>query len=309
MKRVFMLFFSCILILSSCTLEEVRLFNYSENPFLDETNIYREDCDTLKISVITDSHYYRDNDGECRWFDEEYLEFLEGKDYEFIINLGDISDSGLIDDAIIEKCERMKEKTERKTLLVVRGNHDRHISSPIWDEEESDFQSASHFYYGLRNNRPIISIYNLDTSTKTIGKKQFRALTEALEGDRAYYKMIVTHENVTTGNNISPSLIMFGLSSRECNKLYKIMNDYNISLVLTGHNHIGEVSYSLNEGITEINLSAFHRRVTKPVQYESMGTWYDLTIDFNLSKGTLTGYNAEDGEEKSVYNFTLRKSD
>lgn len=309
MKKASILVFTVLILICSCSLKEESYFEYDSNPFLNKEIISREESRGLvSFTLYSDAHYNRD-DSNCYWYDEEYKELLKEKGYSFAINIGDIADDGIITEEINRKAEEVRSLTKDNFLLVIRGNHDRHSHSPLWDNKNNNiYRSASSYYYGVKDNRPLLSIYNLDTSTKVIGEKQFNYLEEALKEDNALYKIIVTHENVTTGSAISPSLILFGLSSRECNKLYKLMSKYNIGLVIGGHNHIGHVSYHLTPTMGEINLAAFHKRITYPIEYESMGYVYDFTLNSETGEVTITSIRIENKKEEEKYSFILPKS-
>ncbi len=309
MKKILFLLALVLILFSSCSLSEERFFEYDSNPFLKKEIISKAKSDGLiSFSLYSDAHYNRD-DSNCSWYDEEYKELLREKRYSFAINIGDIADDGIITKEINKKVEEVRDLTEDNFVLVIRGNHDRHNKSPLWDSKNNNiYRSASAYYYGEKDNRPLLSIYNLDTSTKVIGEKQFSYLEEALKEDNAIYKIIVTHENVTTGSAISPSLVLFGLSSRECNKLYKLMSVYNIGLIIAGHNHIGHVSYHLTPTMGEINLAAFHKRKTNPIQYESMGYVYDFTLNSKTGEAIITAIRIENKEKEEKYTFILPQS-
>lgn len=302
-----------LFVLASCTVPYLLPYNFTSNPFLykkridaGNAEVVVNDGDSISFSIITDSHFGRKNSS---WYNENYYNFLEEKKYPFAVNLGDFTDTGVITDDDITFAETVKSKTTKNFLTIVMGNHDRHNLSTRWDSGDEMFTSAGCYYYGeTKDGTPLLAIYKIDTSADNIGYKQFQHLEEALKKETAVYRIILSHENVSIGNALSPSLVIFGLGSEESNKLYKIMSKYNVSLLLSGHNHMGNIEYHLSDTLGELNLAAYHRKVTKPVQYESMGCWYDFTLDTAASKAVITCYDAESSKVDKTFTFNLVKS-
>ncbi len=199
-------------------------------------------------------------------------------------------------------------------MTIAIGNHDRHTLADIWDSTKggNTYSTAGCYYYGkTTSGKPLLAIYKLDTSSDCISAKQFEHLEEALSAETAVYRIIITHENVSIGNKLNPTMVIFGLSSEEGNKLYKIMAKYNVGLILDGHNHSGNAVYKLNDKLGEMNLAAYMRRITKPIQTESYGYWYDFTLDLSTGEAVITGYLAKTGEKDSnvVFTFNLPENE
>lgn len=313
MKRIIFASLFLLVLLSSCTVPYLLPYNFSSNPFLKKVRIDKDgskkvisDGESISFSVITDSHFRRK---DSSWFNDNYYEFLEEKDYPFAINLGDFTDTGVITTSDLEFLGKVKSYTTCDFVTVTMGNHDRHNLSSFWDNGDEGFTSAGCYYYGeLQDGTPLLAIYKIDTSADNIGYKQFEHLEEALKKETAVYRIILSHENVSIGNALSPTLVIFGLGSEETNKLYKLMSQYNVSLILSGHNHIGNIAYHLSDTLGELNLAAYHRKVTKPVQIESMGCWYDFTLNTDSGMAVITSYSAETKEKEKSFSFRLART-
>ena len=297
----------CILILIafvSCSYAPYPLASYSGNPFLEKKEIGSYDgSGTIRFSLITDVHFGRDNDGEVHWFNENYYEFLSSQHYPFAISLGDISDSGRMDDSVFSFIHEIKARTGY--LIECIGNHDRHNLSSIWDSGDEIFTTASAYSFGKSGERPLLSIYKLDTSARVIGELQMMYLEEALASDDAIYRIIITHETISSGGIPDISAVLFGLNIQERNRLYRIMDDYDVGLILTGHYHKGNIEYHMKSTMGEFNAAAFHQRHTKPFEYESEGYWYDVSIDEKTGVVLITPYLAESSKELPSFEFNL----
>lgn len=300
MKKL-ILFLLFTLLLVSCSIPLLKPYNFASNPFTDKIWISKEETDTINFSVIADSHFGRKNTST---YNESYYSYLEENSVPFVLHLGDFTDTGVITEEDEEFVSKVKSLTTLKRMFITLGNHDRHTYDSRWDGSDETYTSAACYYYGTRDGRPLLAIYKIDTSSDTIGWKQFGHLEEALEKETAVYRIIVTHENVAIGNRLSPTMVIFGLSSDECNRLYALMEKYKVGLILSGHNHLGNIEYHLSDTIGELNLAAYHRKVTKPVQYESMGYWYGFTLTGD-GKVRLDGYYAETGEKNTTFHFSL----
>lgn len=328
MKKIVLILLT-ILLAVSCSAPYLVPYQFTYNPFIYNTKWIEGNeqyaavlTSSLSFSIITDSHFGKK--GSSEWFNDNYLAFLNEKKYPFALHLGDLTDTGEITDedyAFIDKV-RAATTVERKNkdgnvistgfVTIAIGNHDRHTTADIWDSENGGdtYSTAQRYYYGKTSSgKPLLAIYKLDTSADCISYKQFYHLESALKSETAQYRIIITHENVSIGNRLSPTMVIFGLSSEEGNKLYKIMSKYNVGLILDGHNHSGNIVYKLNDTLGEMNLAAYMRKITKPIQTESYGYWYDFTLDIETGVVTITGYLAQTGEkdENVVFSFNLPK--
>lgn len=291
----------------SCTIDYLNTYEFVSNPFLNKTWIDSSSMDdktTISFSMITDTHFGRENSS---WFNDKYFSALNQRNYPFVLHLGDFTDTGVITESDKEFIEKVKSLTTKNFVTIAIGNHDRHNYSSIWNSSEGGdtYTTAGCYYYGKLGDKPLLAIYKIDTTGDSIGHKQFEDLEEALKSESAVYRMIIAHENVSIGNNLSPSLFIFGLSSEESNKLYKIMSENNVGLILTGHNHLGNLAYNLSSTLGELNAAAYHRKLTPVVQYESMGYWYDFTLDTTSGDVVITAYEAETNEKYTSFNFKL----
>ena len=295
-----------VLAFASCSCAPYPLSSYSSNPFLEKRKIgIYDESGMIRFSLLSDTHFGRD-DGGVRWFNDNYYEFLSSHDYPFAISLGDISDSGRIGKDTLSFISEVRARVGY--FIECIGNHDRHNLSPLWDSGDEIFTTAAAYSFATKDGRSLLSIYKLDSSERVIGDVQMRYLEEALASDDAVYRIIITHETVTSGGEADISAVLFGLNIQERNRLYRIMSDYDVGIILTGHYHKGNIEYHMKSTMGEFNASAFHQRHTKPFEYESEGYWYDVMIDEKTGEMLITPYLAESAEALRPFAFNLSKA-
>ncbi len=311
MRKIILILLT-LLFLVSCSAPIFNPFQFESNPFLDKywisQNVITED--TISFSVTTDNHFDR---ADSTWYNENYYSFLDSKSYPFAISLGDLTDTGVFTENALKFVEEVRKRTDFFTTCV--GNHDRHsVDSTRWDTDDETYKTARCYYYGkTEDGKPLLAIYKLDNSYDCITDRQFRYLEEALKKETARYRMIIIHENVSTGNTLGPTLVLFGLSSAETNRLYRIMSENNVGLILSGHNHIGNVEYHLNETLGELNMAAYHRKNNALLNMESPGYFYDFTLNTKTGEVVIKGYLAEStkdatAEAEKTFLFRLPES-
>ncbi len=310
MKKFLLLFSAVMLSLVSCSSPVFNPFGFSSNPFLDKTVISTDEISSgssVSFSLTTDNHFNREN---SVWYNSEYYSFLDERTerYPFALTLGDLTDTGVFVDEALSFVDEVKKRTSDNFFTCCVGNHDRHTRSFKWDSGDEVFTTAGCYYYGMMNGVPFLAIYKLDDSYDCITAEQFEYLEEALAKENAVYRMIIIHENVTTGSSINPTLIVFGLSSSENNRLYRIMSENGVGLILSGHNHVGNISYRLTETLGELNLSAYHRKNGSIPGTESPGRFYDFTLSSSDGSVKITSYNAETRTEDAAFDFRLPKN-
>ncbi len=308
MRKLVYLSLITVLCLVSCSAPVFNPFQFTTNPFLVKTVISDRVIteESISFSVTTDNHFDRDNSS---WFNENYYSFLKEKNYPFALTLGDLTDTGVFVENALSFAETVKELTTEKFFTACVGNHDRHTRSFMWDSGDEMFTSAGCYYYGKTSDgKPLLAIYKMDNSYDCITNQQFEYLEEALKKESAVYRMIIIHENVTTGSSLNPTLVIFGLSSGEANRLYRIMSENGVGLILSGHNHCGNIEYHLSDTLGELNMAAYHRRNGTVLDMESEGWWYELTLSVSDGSVTITGYRAEKSEAAASYSFRLPRN-
>lgn len=309
---------------------------YEENPFLSVYDISKQknektelvsisnvqsiNVDSIRFSIITDVHLGRDrDDSSVKYFHDNFYSYLDSDKPEFLVCLGDLTDDGQYDQNVKNFIDSTAERTKKGWFVYCIGNHERHIFDYAkWDEENAensngltgwdllDFAGTmGHYMYGN-----LLSIYKLDSSMRVLGKAQLSFLENALKSDRAKYKIIVAHDNMTTGGTFDQSLFLTGFADiTERNKLYRIMSEYKIGLVLVGHHHKGNIEYRMNDYMGELNLAAYHQRKTPLMNLESEGYFYDAILDAKTGMITINGYLAEytkDTSRKPDTSFSFR---
>ncbi len=316
--RKIVLILLALMLLASCSAPIFNPFQFTENPFLDkywisDETINTETTKTISFSVTTDNHFDR---ADSEWYNGSYYSFLDSKNYPFAISLGDITDTGVFTENALSFVEEVRKRTSKSFFTTCVGNHDRHsVDSTRWDNGDETYKTARCYYYGkTADGKPLLAIYKLDNSYDCITDRQFRYFEEALKKETAVYRMIIIHENVSTGNTPGPTLVLFGLSSAETNRLYRIMSENNVGLILSGHNHIGNVEYHLNDTLGELNMAAYHRKNNAFLNMESPGYFYDFTLNIETGNVVIEGYLAESTTDASTakaektFTFRLPKS-
>ena len=270
---------------------------------LDQVN--KIDSKQLRFAVITDVHLGRDRDSnDIRYFHDNFKSFLDSSSPEFLVCLGDLTDDGQYDGNVKKFINETSEKTVEDWFVYCIGNHERHIFDyNKWNKENAENDASSgtsgwdlmnfsgtmgHYAYG-----DLLSIYKLDNSMRILGQQQLIWLEEALKNDKSKYRIIITHDNITTGGALDQSLFLTGFADiQERNKLYRIMKEYKVGLVLEGHHHKGNIEYHINDYMGELNLAAYHQRKTF-ADYESEGYFYEAILDSGTGVLTINGYLAE----------------
>lgn len=309
MKKILFLISAVLLLIASCRLEKLPLSDYTSNPFLTKKSLSTDVVSQVSFSAITDVHFGR-KISNLNWFKENYYEFLEEKKYPFIMQLGDFSDDGTFSSGYEDEfISTAKNKSNATAFINVLGNHDRHNLSSRWNNDENFMIAEAYSYGKTADGRDLLTIYKLDNTTRTFGIDQFKYLEEALESDNSEYKIFIAHEIVASGGTFDMSLILFGLNVEDQTKMYKLMNKYKVGLILTGHHHIGNIEYHFDDTHGECNLAAFHQRKTQPFEFESLGYWYDVTLEEASGKLTITPYLAETKEAQTPFIFYLPKNE
>lgn len=305
-----------ILSISGCTFESKITEAYSENPFLNEVRLdfssnqkalnIAFDTSTLKFVLATDQHYGREKryPGMIYRWDDNFFDYLNTHRYPFFICLGDLSDSGEYADEVYNYIKRAYDSTTNGHFIYAIGNHERHLfDESVWTDEDSElikhFTTMGKYVYS-----DILSIYKLDSSMRTWGSKQLDWLEEALKKDKSKYKIFITHDNITVGGTFDQSLFVTGYGDAvERNRLYRIMHDYKVGVILTGHHHKGNIEYHMSETMGELNLAAYHRMTNG---FESDGFWYEFALDLKTGILSCDAYQAETGEKDSRYHFEFK---
>ncbi|HIW36770.1 MAG TPA: metallophosphoesterase [Candidatus Treponema faecavium] len=255
----------------------------------------------IRFPLIADMQFDRPAQNAA-WYDSNFLEWLDDRDYPFLVNLGDLIDSGrLWQQKALSFYARAANKMHGNHIYAI-GNHE------LYNNTSSDFDCylsvfhadagvgrMAHYVYGP------LSIYKLDNSMRTFGGEQLRWLEQALAADSRPYRIIAAHEIVTSGGVFDKTLIIFGMDPKEVNRLLRIMDEHDVSLIVTGHHHAGNIIYRHQSDMAEFNAAAIHRS-------ESDGYWYEVEIDTVQKKIRIIQYSAERAEPTgTVYTTGLNE--
>ena len=292
--------------LASCSLSD----SISENPFI--ANVYTiptsESTDQLEFALVADVHLQREeSDSGIKRYDDNFEAFLASKagGYTALLSLGDLVDQQYpVNDAVDTFINRFAKYCSNLFIETI-GNHDIHVAnSQQWEEATPDTPGIT--YYAKRMcviKCGDVSIYITNNSKRLFGDQQLEYLEQALKKDTSKIKIVFAHENIMTGTELDQSLILYGNPDiYERSNFARIMEENNVSLVLTAHTHKGNAIYKYKENTYEMNLCAYHAR-EQIIQLESKGNWYTLSFDTENREIVIKNYQASTKEQISENRF------
>lgn len=329
MKKMLLLLLSLTL-LCSCNFPENNFSSFVSNPFLQEVSV-TVSSDTFDVVFFTDTHIGRErNRDDVKRYDDAFYQFLDEGNYPVVISGGDMADDGEVSERVVDFLTQVTKRTD--LYLETIGNHDRHpynyISTDVastWYHSVFNLDTHSTYAQALINGvvidgknvyttgryiiksdegESIVSIYILDNSMRCFTSLQLSYLEEALKEDNSLFKVFVAHDNVVSGGRLDQSLFMTGFADEEeVASFMKIVNKYNVSLVLTGHTHKGNYLYGDGSKYTEFNAASYHR--TDSV-FESTGFWYTVSFDKTSKTIVIKSFDAETAKEKEKWSFQTK---
>lgn len=306
MRTASLLTLLALLLLSSCTIQLAKdIFDYDENPFLNPQTIAEPHEDgTIRFLAFSDLHINRSaTQSNVTERYEEIMNVIEcdENEFDFILNLGDLNDSGDINEThFVEFIEALAASGIPSVNLL--GNHELHKTKDksIWE----NFFRKEELYgpVGCYRIGDSLSIYALDNSQRLFTVKQLQYLEEALASDDSRYKILIMHENITSGQADDHSSVMMGTAdTAERNRIYRLMSDYGAGIMLCGHHHMGDIE-TPHKGFYELNLAAAH---TCDSFLESEGYYYIGTLDTATGKLTIDCFKSSDSSFYKEYEFSI----
>ena len=254
----------------------------------------------VEFALVTDVHIgMSDTDSGVHQREDAYLSFIEGKDFPFMVCLGDIVDDGdLYDSRVIDFITSAAAETNGNYVMVL-GNHDRReYSQSTIDKFLSEFNSG-------RMEKLVfdqLSMYKLDNSLRTFGKEQLVYLEEALSDDENPVKLILAHENLIPGAHLDTSIFYVGTGdTAERNRLYRIMKENGAGVIFTGHLHAGNKVTKVTSTMGEFNAAACVDEDT----VDGNGYFYTVKVSFTDKEVLITSYDAKTGEKEKEYTYKL----
>ena len=83
----------------------------------------------------------------------------------------------------------------------------------------------------------------------------------------------------------------------------RLMDEYGVSLILSGHHHKGDIEYHFTKNTGEFNAAAFHRRDSF-LDFESRGYFYLLELNTTENEIRIIQHSSETGETTGrVFSF------
>ena len=269
MRRIAFLLIVCAVFASSCSYGPY-MFNVSETK-VDEratsiTDLNEDEQlnppgniedfgETYTFLIIADPHTGpRVSGSVAERFLAKYDEWLSGADERdkprFIINLGDVLDSGKqsqADDyhAFMKQLGTVADDfNELLPHYSVIGNHDLYASDG-WDVWARNFYPHTSYY---RFKIGGFSYYFLDTGNGTLGKPQLEDLERHLAKDEKA-KIVLMHYPVVSDSSFCLQ------NTVERNRLLRDFADGNVKMIFSGHYHRGDTHrYG---GMTEVTVKSF----------------------------------------------------
>ena len=282
------------------------VFPYDGNPFIeaveltDEGRAWSGEEDEITFLVFTDAHIGR-HDSKVTDNSARILEIAE--DYDFVISLGDLSDDGNIEyGPLVDFLSRLGDLGV--PALGILGNHELQ-SDRMRDEWEALYHAKGIFGTVGRFTYGPLSIYALDSSLRIFTLAQLEALEQALALDDNPYKVFITHTDITSGEALNQSLIfLLGTGDvAEQHRLYRLMDQYGVGIMLDGHRHSGGGLIHVGRSFWEFNHDALHTRGDG--MFESRGVYYVYTLDVESGALTIDGHLARDGSLLSTQTVTI----
>ena len=276
------------------------------NPFIeaveltDEGRAWSGEEDEITFLVFTDAHIGR-HDSKVTDNSARILEIA--KDYDFVISLGDLSDDGNIEyGPLVDFLSRLGDLDV--PALGILGNHELQ-SDRMRDEWEALYHAKGIFGTVGRFTYGPLSIYALDSSLRIFTLAQLEALEQALALDDNPYKVFITHTDITSGEALNQSLIfLLGTGDvAEQHRLYRLMDQYGVGIMLDGHRHSGGGLIHVGRSFWEFNHDALHTRGDG--MFESRGVYYVYTLDVESGTLTIDSHLARDGGLLSSQTVTI----
>lgn len=316
MKLKIFVLFTIIIFFASCSLNDVLydrvLASSKENPFLNNvyTILESDATDKLEFALVTDVHLQREEHvSGIKRYDDNFESFLSEKEggYTALLSLGDLVDEQYpINDKVSSFISRFSKYCSNLFIATV-GNHDLHIATPTqWENSSPDIPVVTYFAKRMGVVKcGEVSIYITDNAKRIFGHQQLEYLEEALKKDTNKIKIVLAHENVMSGGVIDQSLILYGNADiYERSNFARILEENNVSLVLSGHTHKGNAIYKFNKRTYEMNLCAYHGR-DMDIELESKGNWYTISFDTSTKeiviKNFLASTKAQIAESRFSY--------
>ena len=183
---------------------------------------------------------------------------------------GDITNGHSINYDELDKC---LPKTGFPPLYFISGNHDIYFGG--WDEFYKRYGSSTYFFEIITLSATDLFIC-LDSSSGTHGNKQLNWFENILKNNRQKYRhcIVFTHNNIFRENH-TPSTNPF---TSEIHRMIKIFTEYNVEMVITGHDHhraestFGRTRY--------IQLDATHDRADQASYLKLTVKGHDLSYCF-----------------------------
>ena len=282
------------------------VFPYDVNPFIeavelsDDGRAWSGEEDEITFLVFTDAHIGR-HDSKVTDNSARILEIAEG--YDFVISLGDLSDDGNIEyGPLVDFLSRLGDLDV--PALGILGNHELQ-SDRMRDEWEALYHAKGIFGTVGRFTYGPLSIYALDSSLRIFTLAQLEALEQALALDDNPYKVFITHTDITSGEALNQSLIfLLGTGDvAEQHRLYRLMDQYGVGIMLDGHRHSGGGLIHVGRSFWEFNHDALHTRGDG--MFESRGVYYVYTLDVESGALTIDSHLARDGGLLSSQTVTI----
>lgn len=218
-------------------------------------NIKDSDEQSYTFLIIADPHTgSRVSGSVAERFLAKYNEWLSGASEcdkpRFIINLGDVLDSGKqsqADDyyALMKELGTVADDfNESLPHYSVIGNHDLYASDG-WDVWKRNFYPHTS-YYRFKIGR--FSYYFLDTGNGTLGKPQLEDLEKRLAEDENA-KIVLMHYPVVSDSSFCLQ------NTVERNRLLRDFAGSNVKMIFSGHYHRGDTHrYG---SMTEVTVKSF----------------------------------------------------
>lgn len=192
--------------------------------------------DEYKVYVGTDSHI----DTSTHNLDRFLNDYVSAEKAPMALHLGDLINAQNNYPRFDSACVAALGNHPDKPLFKTAGNHDLYWKQ--WDEFRKYYGTSTYLIFVSTPSGTDFYIC-LDSSSGTLGTKQMKWLKQVLEEhkDKNYrHRIVFTHTHIFKQDNSQGHTSNYPLE--ETYELLGLMSQYNIELVLMGHDHSREIT-------------------------------------------------------------------
>lgn len=212
---------------------------------------------------------------------EKLLKYVKKNEtYDFVIDAGDTVD---ISENIFHweyVFDMMSDFFSEEVYVQIKGNHEEKTDTPKFIATQKNNDLKGYYSYKINN----IHMICLDTNTLDVNKpssEQYKFMIQELAKTDCKWKIVLMHKSINIiGNHQKDSEVV---ANRRV--LTRLFADYNVDLVIQGHEHVYTVTQFLDRNGKPINVRKDQDEYTIPngVLYATIGAAGDKYYDYGLN--------------------------